>query len=165
MTRREFLKASAALAVAGYAAYPFGAFGQDTSELAGSRPNIIFIMADDLGYGDLACYGHRRNRTPHLDRLAREGLKFTDFHANGPMCSPTRAALLTGKYQHRFGRQFESALSAKSPYIGLPTNAVTIPQVLKKGGYATGMYGKWHLGYQAPHMPTRFGFDRSISYS
>ena len=159
MTRREFLKASAAAAVAGYGACPSAAFAQGESELAGTRPNLIFIMADDLGYGDLACYGHPRNRTPHLDTLAEKGLKFTDFHANGPMCSPTRAALLTGKYQHRFGRHFESALSAKSPQVGLPTDAVTIPQILKKAGYATGMYGKWHLGYGPPHMPTHFGFD------
>lgn len=123
------------------------------------RPNFVLIVADDLGYGDLACYGHPRNRTPHIDRLAREGLIFTDYHANGPMCSPTRAALLTGLYQNRFGRSFESALSAKAPEIGLPPDAVTIPQVLKEAGYATGMYGKWHLGYQPPNMPTDFGFD------
>jgi arylsulfatase A-like enzyme len=122
-------------------------------------PNLIFIMADDLGYGDLACYGHPRNRTPHIDRMAAEGLKFTDFHSNGPMCSPTRAALMTGLYQNRFGRPFETALSVKSPEIGLPTGVDTIPQVLKRAGYATGMYGKWHLGYQAPHLPSHFAFD------
>ncbi len=159
MKRRDILKAFAAMATGGYAGFPIGASAQGKSKLAGSRPNIIFIMADDLGYGDLACYGHPRNKTPHLDKLATEGLKFTDYHANGPMCSPTRAALLTGKYQHRFGKRFESALSAKSPHIGLPADSVTIPQVLKKAGYTTGMYGKWHLGYQPPHTPTYFGFD------
>ena len=82
------------------------AFARETSVQGLRRPNIVFIVADDLGYGDLACYGHRKNQTPHLDKMAREGLKFTDYHANGPMCSPTRAALLTGKYQHRFGRPF-----------------------------------------------------------
>jgi arylsulfatase A len=157
MKRRDFLKASAA--AVGYGLCPFAAFAQDKAGWAGSRPNIVFIMADDLGYGDLACYGHPRNKTPHLDKLAREGLKFTDFHANGAMCSPTRAALLTGKYQNRFGRAFESALSAKSPEIGLPGHVVTIPQVLKQAGYATGMYGKWHLGYQPPNLPNHFGFD------
>jgi arylsulfatase A-like enzyme len=159
MTRREFLKASAAVVASGHVAYPLGASAQGGIERAGGRPNFIFIMADDLGYGDLACYGHPRNKTPHIDQLAEEGLKFTDFHANGPMCSPTRAALLTGRYQHRFGRHFESALSAKRPHLGLPSDAVTIPQVLKKAGYATGMYGKWHLGYRPPQMPTHFGFD------
>jgi len=159
MKRRDFLKTSAAMAAAGYAGWPLDALAQAKPGLEGSRPNIIFIMADDLGYGDLACYGHPRNKTPHVDKLSREGLKFTDFHANGPMCSPTRAALLTGMYQNRFGRSFETALSAKSPHIGLPTDVPTIPQLLKKAGYSTGMYGKWHLGYQAPHMPTHFGFD------
>jgi len=159
MTRLEFLKTSTALATLGCATRSLSAFSQGKFRQSGNPPNLVFIMADDLGYGDLACYGHPSNKTPHIDKLAKEGLKFTDFHANGPMCSPTRAALLTGKYQNRFGRSFESALSAKRPHIGLPTNAVTIPQVLKKAGYATGMYGKWHLGYQPPHMPTYFGFD------
>jgi arylsulfatase A-like enzyme len=159
MTRREFLKISTALAAAGCAIRPLSAFAQGTFRQPGNPPNLVFIMADDLGYGDLACYGHPSNKTPHIDKLAKEGLKFMDFHANGPMCSPTRAALLTGKYQNRFGRHFESALSAKRPHIGLPTDALAIPQVLKKAGYATGMYGKWHLGYQPPHTPTYFGFD------
>jgi len=159
MKRREFLRASAAMVAGGAMLRLSDAFAEDKTARTDRPPNIILILADDLGYGDLACYGHPRNKTPHLDRMAREGLKFTDYHANGPMCSPTRAALLTGKYQHRFGRPFERALSAKSPHIGLPADAVTIPQVLKNAGYATGMYGKWHLGYQAPHVPTRFGFD------
>ena len=154
MQRREFLKVSAAALAAGFLPALEAA-----ARTNGKRPNFIFIMADDLGYGDLGCYGHPHNKTPHLDQLAREGLKFTDFHANGPMCSPTRAALLTGKYQNRFGRPFESALSAKTPHIGLPTDVATIPQLLKGEGYATGMYGKWHLGYQPPQMPTHFGFD------
>jgi len=159
MKRREFLKASMAIVAGGSAGYWLGASAQDTSKQAERPPNILLIVADDVGYGDLACYGHPRNKTPHLDQMAQEGLKFTDFHANGPMCSPTRASILTGKYQHRFGKAFESALSAKSPDIGLPTDVKTIPQVLKKAGYATGMYGKWHLGYHPPHMPTYFGFD------
>ena len=159
MKRRDFLKASAAMAVAGHVGWSLDSLAQGESKPEESRPNIVLIMADDLGYGDLACYGHPRNKTPHLDKLSEEGLRFTDYHANGPMCSPTRAALLTGKYQQRFGRHFETALSAKSPHIGLPTDAATIAQVLKKARYATGMYGKWHLGYQPPHMPTHFGFD------
>ena len=81
------------------------------------RPNIVVILADDLGYGDLACYGNQKNRTRHLDRLAREGLRFSDFHSNGPMCSPTRAALLIGRYQHRVG--IESAISTRGEK-GLP---------------------------------------------
>ena len=158
MTRRTILKATAAV----MAAQGVGLFAGNAPAGAAPtrvRPNIVVILADDLGYGDLGCYGHPANKTPHLDRLAEEGLKFSDFHANGPMCSPTRAALLTGKYQHRFGRPFESALSEKAPHIGLPMAVATIPRVLKQAGYATGMYGKWHLGCRAPHLPNRFGFD------
>ncbi len=127
---------------------------------ADERPNFVIILADDLGYGDLACYGNAINRTPHLDRMAAEGLRFTDFHSNGPMCSATRAALLTGLYQHRFGRRFEGALSAKEqPDDGLPLSAVTIADALGEAGYATGMYGKWHLGFHPPLMPPQQGFD------
>ena len=123
------------------------------------RPNFVVILADDLGYADLAAYGSERNRTPHLDRMAAEGLRFTDFHSNGPMCTPTRAALLTGRYQQRFGEQFEGPLSGIDDYdIGLPLEALTIAEALAEEGYATGMYGKWHLGYQPPFMPSSQGF-------
>ena len=105
--------------------------------------NFVLIVADDLGYGDISCYGNENNKTPHLDVMAAEGMKFIDFHSNGPMCSPTRASLLTGQYQNRFGRAFESALSAKThANTGLPLEVVTIPEALKKAGYATGMFGK-----------------------
>ena len=131
-----------------------------SSEDSPAKPNFVLIVADDLGYGDISCYGNENNKTPHLDTMASEGMKFTDFHSNGPMCSPTRAALLTGQYQNRFGRAFESALSARAhAKMGLPLKAVTIPEALKKAGYATGMFGKWHLGYELPYLPTRHGFD------
>ena len=127
---------------------------------AAQPPNIVLILIDDLGYGDLGAYGSSVNRTPHIDRLAREGLRFIDFHSNGPMCSPTRAALLTGRYQQRFGREFESALSHQTQFDrGLPLDAVTIAEVLKGAGYATAMYGKWHLGYHPPFTPVNQGFD------
>ena len=123
-------------------------------------PNIVLILADDLGYGDLACYGSRSNLTPNIDQMAAQGLRFTDFHSNGPMCSPTRAALLTGLYQNRFGRSFETALSAIADGDdGLPHQIHTLAEALQSAGYATGMYGKWHLGYQSPHQPTQHGFD------
>lgn len=159
MRRREFLAVAASAFAAGLMARPCDALAAPAGAGSSPKPNIVLILVDDLGYGDLGCYGHPRNKTPHIDRLAEEGLKFTDFHANGPMCSPTRASLLTGQYPQRFGRPFESALSEEEPDIGLPTDAVTIAQVLKQAGYATGMYGKWHLGYHPPHVPTRFGFD------
>lgn len=158
-TRRDFLKTVAGTMGMAASTSPITALAQDITGVEEKRPNFILIMADDLGYGDLGCYGHPSNKTPHLDQLAEEGLRFTDFHANGPMCSPTRAALLTGRYQHRLGREFEGALSAKSPHIGLPLEATTLPQMLKRAGYATGMYGKWHLGYHAPSLPNYFGFD------
>ena len=125
-----------------------------------ASPNVIVILADDLGYADIAAYGSQRNRMPYLDQMAAEGLRFTDFHSNGPMCSPTRAALLTGLYPQRFGESFESALSGVDDYdIGLPPEAVSIAETLSEAGYATGMYGKWHLGYHPPFMPGDQGFD------
>ena len=128
-----------------------------------NQPNIVLILADDLGYGDLACYGSLRQETPHIDRLATGGVRFTDFHSNGPMCSATRAALLTGCYQQRFGPEFDGALGP-SPRDdnGLPLAAVTIAEVLQQVGYATGMYGKWHLGYRPPLWPTQQGFDEFV---
>lgn len=124
-----------------------------------TKPNFVLILVDDLGYSDIGVYGSERNRTPHLDRMAAEGLRFTDFHSNGPMCTPTRAALLTGLYPQRFGEQFESALSGIDDYdLGLPLEGVTIAEMLSAEGYATGMYGKWHLGYHPPFMPTNQGF-------
>ena len=133
--------------------------GTACSRAPAPPPNFIVILADDLGYADIGVYGSERNRTPHLDRMAAEGLRFTDFHSNGPMCTPTRAALLTGRYQHRFGEQFESALSGIDDYdIGLPHDARTIAESLGEGGYVTGMYGKWHLGYHPPFMPVDQGF-------
>jgi len=128
---------------------------------AASRPpNIVLILADDLGYGDIGAYGNRVNRTPNLDRLAGAGVRFTDFHSNGPACTPTRAAILTGWYPGRFGPEFEGALSGETHYdIGLPLGTKTIAGVLKEAGYSTAMFGKWHLGYRPPYLPTRYGFD------
>ncbi len=129
------------------------------SRIDASPPNIVLIVADDLGYGDLGCYGSAVNQTPNIDALAEAGLRFTDFHSGGAMCSPTRASLLTGSYPHRFGKQFDGALSSDNPEDGLPLAAVTIAEVLNAKGYATGCFGKWHLGYQAPLLPMNQGFD------
>lgn len=138
-----------------------------TSRLVGEddrkHPNFILIVADDLGYGDLACYGNTIAKTPHLDRLAREGLRFTDFHSNGAMCTPTRVALLTGLYQQRFGPEFEGPLSGKTQRdIGLPLEAVTVAELLQPLGYQTGLFGKWHLGYRPKFLPTRQGFSTFV---
>jgi arylsulfatase A len=123
-------------------------------------PNIVFILADDLGYGDVGFTGSKTIRTPHLDRLAAEGVVLTDFHANGPTCTPTRAALLTGRYQQRSG--LVTALQARSPdyeRVGLAPHEVTIPELLKDAGYRSALLGKWHLGSNPGAHPIRQGFD------
>lgn len=124
---------------------------------AGERkgPNIILIVADDLGYADIGCNGGKRAKTPHLDQLAKEGLRFTDFHSNGSMCSPTRAALLTGRYQQRAG--IEEALAENSP--GLRKQESTLAQHLRARGYRTAIIGKWHLGGRPASHPLQFGFE------
>lgn len=117
-----------------------------------NQPNIILIMEDDLGYGELSCYGSKKVNTPNIDQLASYGVKFTDFHSNGPVCSPTRAVLMTGKYQQRTG--IEGVITAKSHReVGLSLNEITMAEVLKKQGYSSGMYGKWHLGYGESYNP------------
>lgn len=122
-----------------------------------SHPNIIFILADDLGYGDVGCYGATDIQTPHLDQLAKEGLRFTDFYANGAICSPTRVAFLTGRYQQRVG--MENALYYQEKGRGLPAEGETIADALQSAGYATGICGKWHVGYDPVRQPLQQGFD------
>jgi arylsulfatase A-like enzyme len=126
-------------------------------------PNLVLIMADDLGYGDLGCFGSGTIRTPHLDRLAADGLLFTDYHANGAVCTPTRAALLTGRYQQRCG--LEEVLFAKDRVGGLdPATACCPVHTLRRHGYATAIFGKWHLGYQPRYNPVHHGFDLFRGY-
>ena len=121
-------------------------------------PNVIVILADDLGYGDLGCDGGRIIRTPALDQMAREGVRFTDFYASANVCTPSRAGLLTGRYAIRSGLAHE--VIQPSDTVGLPLSEVTIPKALKPA-YASALIGKWHLGHVAPHWPpTAYGFDR-----
>jgi len=127
------------------------------------KPNIIIIMADDMGYGDLSCYGSTLIHTPNLDKMAEEGIKFTDFHSNGAVCSPTRAALLTGKYQQRVG--IDGVVTAKHHRDkGLDISEKTFAEAIKEVGYVTGMFGKWHVGYQTEFNPIHQGFDEYIGY-
>jgi arylsulfatase A-like enzyme len=154
LDRRALLKATgvgaAALALPGCAAFTGGGWGE--------KPNIILIMADDLGYGDLGCCGSEIIRSPNIDALACEGMKFTDYHSNGAVCSPTRAALLTGRYQQRAG--IEGVVTAKSHrHTGMAPEEITFAEVLRSAGYATGLFGKWHLGYEAAFNPVKQGFD------
>jgi len=143
-------------------------FGQEKIDAQEVRPNIVFIMIDDLGYGDLGCYGSKDNYTPNIDLLADEGLLLTDYHSNGATCSPTRAALMTGRYQYHYGERFEGPLSATrndSIDDGLPEDAYTIAEALNDNGYVTGMYGKWHLGAKPPLLPVNQGFDDFVGLS
>ncbi|MCA8998991.1 MAG: sulfatase-like hydrolase/transferase [Planctomycetaceae bacterium] len=138
-----------------------------TSAIAGVpvRPNFVVIMADDLGYGDISCFGDPGYQTPHLDRLAREGLKLTDFHSNGAVCSPTRAALLTGRYQQR--ADIDGVIFAdpkQNRDHGLHPDEVTFAEALGAVGYSTGIFGKWHLGYETQFNPVRQGFDEFRGY-
>lgn len=137
---------------------------------AESKPNIVLILADDLGYGSLGCYGNKEVKTPHLDRLAANGMRLTDYHSNGSLCTPTRAALLTGRYQQRcawvpdeeltpvFREQRKQNPDQRWAW-GISTAEVTLPALLKQAGYRTALVGKWHLGYDAKFHPMNYGFD------
>lgn len=129
---------------------PLGAQGP---ELEGRRPNIILLMPDDQGYGDLACHGNPHLKTPHLDRLHRESLRFTDFHVS-PTCAPTRSALMTGR--HEFKNGVTHTIHERER---MTLKATTLPQVLKAAGYTTGVFGKWHLGDEDAYQPGKRGFD------
>lgn len=121
-----------------------------------AAPNIVVINADDLGYGDLGCYGSKVIATPRMDRMAREGVRFTDFYVASPFCSPSRAALLTGRLPARAGVPY---VLFPSEHTGLPASEVTIAEVLKAVGYATACVGKWHLGWRKEMRPQQQGFD------
>ncbi len=124
-------------------------------------PNIVIILADDLGYGDLGCYGHPSIRTPNLDRMAAEGMRFTDFYVAATVCTPSRAALLTGRLPIRSGMSgdLQHRVQNKNSPGGLPPEEITIARALKTGGYATQAIGKWHLGHYPQNLPTSHGFD------
>jgi arylsulfatase A len=123
-------------------------------------PNFVVIFADDLGYGDLGCYGHPTIRTPHLDQMAREGMRFTQFYAAAEVCTPSRAALLTGRLPPRSGLcSNKRRVLFPDSKGGLPADEVTSAEVLKTKGYATGCIGKWHLGHLPQFLPTEHGFD------
>jgi arylsulfatase A-like enzyme len=136
------------------------------------KPNIVFILADDLGYTDVACYGSRYYETPNIDRLAREGIRLTSGYTCGPNCQPTRAALMSGQYGPRTGVYTVGSidrfnwrsrpLRPVDNVTSLPLEKVTIAQALKKAGYATGMFGKWHLGDNDKYHPGQRGFDEAI---
>ena len=131
--------------------------------MSSSQPNFIFIVADDLGYGDISCFGNERIHTPQLDQMAAEGIRFTDFHSNGAVCSPTRAAFLTGRYQQRCG--IEGVVTAANHRdIGLSTDETTWATAMKSAAYTSALFGKWHVGYDPQFGPTAHGFDEFIGF-
>ena len=138
--------------------------------IAERLPNVVLILCDNLGYGDIGCYGSTLHRTPHIDRLAKEGLRLTSFYSASGVCTPSRAALMTGCYPRRVSMALTdpdgAVLRPVSPN-GLHPNEVTIAEQFKSKGYATTCIGKWHLGDQPPFLPTRQGFDSyfGIPYS
>src|SRR5215831_19422792 len=155
MTRRKFAKTTVgalALAVLGVSRIGRAQAG---------RPNIVFIMADDLGYADLGCYGQTDYTTPNIDRLAMEGMRFTQGYANSAVCSATRAALITGRYQYRLVVGLEEPVTTSSPKnAGLPSSHPTLPSLVKTMGYKTALVGKWHLGFLPDFSPLKSGYDQ-----
>ncbi len=156
-TRREFLKRLAV--AAGWPAVSRVAFAGGQS---GRKPNVVLIFTDDQGTLDVNCYGSKDLYTPNLDRLAAEGTRFTQLYVGAPVCSPSRAALMTGRYPQRAG--VPGNVSSMKGNPGMPTTQVTIAEMLKAAGYVTGHVGKWHLGYSPETMPNGQGFDYSFGH-
>ena len=152
VTRREFMATGVGTTALIGASRPGDA-------AAPRQPNVLFILADDLGYGDLSCYGRPDYRTPVLDSLAREGVRFTNAYAAAPVCTPTRCAFMTGRYPQRLEVGLQEPLLNAQTDIGLPPNHPTIASLLKANGYRTALIGKWHLGQKAEFGPNRHGFD------
>ncbi|MHC4642388.1 MAG: sulfatase-like hydrolase/transferase, partial [Planctomycetota bacterium] len=155
-TRRDFLKAiglgTAALTMPGCTS----STGQVSGRASVDKPNFVIIFMDDQGYADVGCFGAKGLETPNLDRMAAEGVRFTDFYAAASSCTPSRAALMTGCYPQRVGLPHVLGPNAK---IGINSEEQTIADILKTRGYATACYGKWHMGHHPQFLPTRHGFD------
>ena len=158
ITRRDLLRGAAAGAVAlaiDSAAKP--------AQISPKPPNIVFILADDLGYADVACYGRPDLRTPNIDGIANRGLRFSQAYANSAVCTATRTALITGRYQYRLRLGLEEPL-AGNPEVGLPPEHPTLPSLLKKVGYSSTLIGKWHLGVLPKFGPLKSGYDHFYGF-
>jgi arylsulfatase A-like enzyme len=157
-TRRQTL--------ASLAAAPFALLGSKVNwgKRQSDQPNILYIMADDLGYADVSCYGRRDYATPHIDRLAAEGMRLMQAYANSAVCTATRVALITGRYQYRLPVGLEEPLANASRHIGLPPGHPTLPSLLKQAGYSTTLIGKWHLGWLPDYGPLKSGYDHFYGF-
>jgi arylsulfatase A-like enzyme len=132
-----------------------------------TKPNVVFILGDDLGYCDVSMYGCKEIPTPNIDSIGKNGIKFTNAYVSAPVCSPSRAALITGRYQQRFGFEFNAGplqRALRNKDMGLPLTEITLAQAMKAAGYATGMVGKWHMGMNDRYMPTQRGFDEYFGF-
>lgn len=131
---------------------------------ADKRPNVIVILVDDMGYSDLGCQGGDLVPTPHIDSLAKNGVRCTNAYTSGCVCAPTRAGLMTGRYQHRFGLEFNPQPGSDAGENGMPPSEVTLPELMQGAGYATGMVGKWHLGGREGQRPPEQGFQEFFGF-
>jgi arylsulfatase A len=156
LTRRDFLAGAGRAATLGALGLAASA-SRVSAQPSEMPPNFVLVMLDDLGYGDLGCYGSELIQTPNIDSLASGGARFTQAYSGAPVCTPSRVALLTGRYGARAGLPL--VLSPADPG-GLPAEERTVAEYLKQAGYATGIFGKWHLGSRREYNPTRYGFDR-----
>ena len=155
ISRRRFVQSTTASSIA------FAGLGFGQVKAQAAKPNIIFILADDLGYADVSCNGQLDYTTPNIDRLAIEGMRFTQGYANSSVCSATRTGLITGRYQYRLAVGLEEPINAATPKnIGLPPSHPTLPSLLKKVGYGTTLVGKWHLGFLPDFSPLKSGYDQ-----
>ena len=160
LSRRNLLRTAAtggaALAVAASAR---------PSDAQARRPNIVFILADDMGYADVSCYGRRDLQTPNIDRIAAQGARFTQAYANSPVCTASRVAIITGRYQVRLAVGLEEPIGATTRRgIGLPPEHPTLPSLLRKTGYGTTLVGKWHLGGLPTFSPLKSGYDHFYGF-
>lgn len=156
ISRRSLLASTAVLPLAGSLA---------RAQAPVRRPNIIFILADDMGYADISCYGRRDLQTPNIDRIAAQGTRFTQAYANSPVCTASRVAIITGRYQVRLPVGLEEPLSGVSKQgIGLPPSHPTLPSLLKSVGYGATLIGKWHLGNLPDFGPLKSGYDHFYGY-
>src|SRR6266436_6466944 len=160
ISRRTLLR-GAALGTLALATGMDDVFGQPLQ--TSSKPNIVFIMADDLGYADVACYGRPDLKTPNIDRIAADGVRFLQAYANSAVCSATRTALITGRYQYRLRTGLEEPLAGNAN-VGLPPEHPTLPSLLKKVGYSSTLIGKWHLGVPPKFGPLKSGYDHFYGF-